>query len=964
MMKDLIKFNFLIAVTLLLSMHLIAGGLYAETPWLHTDGNKIKDPSGNVVVLRGIDLIDLGFLDDWQGGAIAMIDRLTNKSDTQGSSPGWYPKVIRINITPPDSVSGWPHPFDPGNDDFYNNLLRPVVDYCRTKDMYVIIDWHYIANTYEHVATTSAFWTYMAPRFANDSHVLFELFNEPINNTFGSDNANWQSVRTDMQTWINIVRTYAPNNLILVGGASWSQIIGPAATYPLTGNNIVMVSHIYPGHWLSSPAGNNWYTNQINTCLTVYPVFMTEWGFTTTTDSLLNGTITNYGAPLRDFRESRKISSSAWVASYDWAPPMFNTNWTLRVGEGEMGGFTKDMLYTYRNNDLPGGGNLAPSISITSPANGAMFTSPANIVINATASDSDGTISQVRFYQGTTMLGTDTSSPYSFTWSNVGAGSYSLTADAIDNAGAITTSIPVDITVSGGGSGNIEVRARGTVGDETIDIRVNGTTVATHTLSTNYASYFGNGTGTVQVHFTNDNGTRDVQIDYVVIDGITYQSENMPINTGVWTTTCGGSYSEWLNCNGYIEYGVTNSPPTVSITSPANGATFTAPATITINATASDTDGTISSVAFYQGTTLLGTDTTSPYSYTWSSVAAGSYSLTAKATDNGGAVTTSSAVSITVNTATNNPPTVSITSPANGATFTAPATITINANASDTDGTISSVAFYQGSTLLGTDTTSPYSYTWSSVAAGSYSLTARATDNGGAVTTSSAINVTVNAAATAPNYQAAGSAVSGTGAISPAWPTHQSGDVALLIVESANQAISLSTPAGFVEVTNSPQGTGTAGGTAATRLAVYWKRATSSAESRPTVADSGNHQIARIVTFRGVTASGNPWDVTAGNVAATASASVSIPGATTTVANTLVVTIVANATDTSSARTSGWTNSNLTGLTERIDNNTNSGNGGGFGVATGVKATAGAYGTTTATLATSSVQARMSIALK
>jgi len=130
------------------------------------------------------------------------------------------------------------------------------------------------------------------------------------------------------------------------------------------------------------------------------------------------------------------------------------------------------------------------------------------------------------------------------------------------------------------------------------------------------------------------------------------------------------------------------------------------------------------------------------------------------------------------------------------------------------------------------------------------------------------------------------------------------------------------------------------------------------------VADSGDHQIARIITFRGVIASGNPWDVAVGSVAATASTAVSIPGATTTVANTLVVAIVANATDTTSARTSGWTNANLTSLTERMDNNTSSGNGGGFGVATGVKATAGAYGATTATLATSSVQGMLSFALK
>jgi len=216
----------------------------------------------------------------------------------------------------------------------------------------------------------------------------------------------------------------------------------------------------------------------------------------------------------------------------------------------------------------------------------------------------------------------------------------------------------------------------------------------------------------------------------------------------------------------------------------------------------------------------------------------------------------------------------------------------------------------------------------------------------------------------APTYVAAGNVMQYTGAITVPWPTHQAGDVALLVVESANQTISLSTPAGFAEVTGSPQGTGTAGGTTATRLAVFWKRATSSAEAQPTVADSGDHQIARIFTFRGVIASGNPWDVTASNVASTASTAVSIPGATTTVPDTLVAVIVSNVTDTTTAQTTNVANANLTSLAMCKDNNTSQGNGGGFGIWSGVKATAGAYGTTTATLKTSSVQGRMSIALK
>lgn len=87
----------------------------------------------------------------------------------------------------------------------------------------------------------------------------------------------------------------------------------------------------------------------------------------------------------------------------------------------------------------------------------------------------------------------------------------------------------------------------------------------------------------------------------------------------------------------------------VAITSPAANATFTAPATITLNATASKTGGSITKVEFYNGTTKLGEDATAPYSYSWTNVAAGTYSITAVATDNSNVKTTSTAVSIKVN---------------------------------------------------------------------------------------------------------------------------------------------------------------------------------------------------------------------------------------------------------------------------------------------------------------------------
>src|SRR5687768_13121420 len=75
------------------------------------------------------------------------------------------------------------------------------------------------------------------------------------------------------------------------------------------------------------------------------------------------------------------------------------------------------------------------------------------------------------------------------------------------------------------------------------------------------------------------------------------------------------------SCNWYQLIGTcgggTNNPPTAQIASPANGATFTAPANISISATASDSDGTVARVDFFQGATLLGSDTTAPYSFGW-----------------------------------------------------------------------------------------------------------------------------------------------------------------------------------------------------------------------------------------------------------------------------------------------------------------------------------------------------------
>lgn len=87
-------------------------------------------------------------------------------------------------------------------------------------------------------------------------------------------------------------------------------------------------------------------------------------------------------------------------------------------------------------------------VSISLGDKGSDFTAPATIDINAMASDPDGFINKVEFYNGTAKLAESTTAPYSFTWKNVAVGTYSLKAVATDNKNSKTTSDPVTITVS------------------------------------------------------------------------------------------------------------------------------------------------------------------------------------------------------------------------------------------------------------------------------------------------------------------------------------------------------------------------------------------------------------------------------------------------------------------------------------------------------------------------------------
>ncbi len=347
------------------------------------------------------------------------------------------------------------------------------------------------------------------------------------------------------------------------------------------------------------------------------------------------------------------------------------------------------------------------------------------------------------------------------------------------------------------------------------------------------------------------------------------------------------------------------------------------------------------------------TSTVQNPSHTYSS--AGTYTVALTATNAYGNNTNTKSSYITVSSSA---PVANFSgTPTSG---TAPVTVAFTDSSTNTP-TAWSWSF--GDTSASTVQNASHTYT----ASGTYTVALTATNQYGYNTNTKSNYITVNAySASAPTYVAAGAIASGTGAITPALPSGiATNDILLLSLETANQAITIPTPNGgtWTQVTNSPQNVGS--GTTATSLTIFWSRYNGT-QGAPTTSDSGDHQQGRIIAIRGASTVGDPTDGTAGGTDATANTTGSIPGCTTTFANDLVVTAIATSLPDASgtANFSGWTNANLSSLTERTDNTVTAGNGGGLGVATGVKATAGAVGSTSVTLANSSTKAMMSIALR
>lgn len=233
-------------------------------------------------------------------------------------------------------------------------------------------------------------------------------------------------------------------------------------------------------------------------------------------------------------------------------------------------------------------------------------------------------------------------------------------------------------------------------------------------------------------------------------------TSNMAFNldTGIINTTNNTELLGSLSRTQGTALTIDGQAPAASVTAPANGASISSGSTTPITVTATDNTG-VSSVEIYVDNALKTTLSTAPYTYNWNTtgLALGNHTVHAIAKDAYG--NSSPASSITVSIADKTAPTVSLSAPTAGSIVRG--SIPVSATATDNPGGtgVNRVEFYAGSTMIGQDTTSPYSITWNtaSMSDGAQSITARAYDNASPanMNPSAAVNITIeNTDRTAP----------------------------------------------------------------------------------------------------------------------------------------------------------------------------------------------------------------------
>lgn len=296
-------------------------------PWLHVDGNMVVDTAGNLVTLRGVSIIAPEYATSNPYNPKTPAEYISWLAD---STRGWYSRILRIPVCGINTTPSIAY-----------NFIDPLVQQAIGLGLYVIIDFHNVTD-YGSGGTSQTtvlnFWKYFAPKYADSSNVLFEVYNEPINP------ADWSQWKTFIQPVVNAIRAIAPKNIILMGSPQWSTYVNYAVSNPISGGDIVYVYHIYPNQGTPTYSLlNSKFGNAANSI----PVMITEFGWNQNasySDAITYGTTSKWGLPFRTYIDAHPtISWVNWVFDNYWMPSIFDQNWDL-MGNENQGEFIKSWL--------------------------------------------------------------------------------------------------------------------------------------------------------------------------------------------------------------------------------------------------------------------------------------------------------------------------------------------------------------------------------------------------------------------------------------------------------------------------------------------------------------------------------------------------------------------------------------------------------------------------------------------
>ncbi|MHA7056146.1 cellulase family glycosylhydrolase [Aquimarina sp. M1] len=562
------KTNLLMIVMMLFTIFQLSAQTIVERHGqLRVEGTKIKDKCNRNTQLKGMSY----FWHQWEGG------EYWNSNALKWLRDDWKVEIVRAAM----GVRG-------GGGDYIDdpvgsvNQVRAVVDAAIEHGVYVIIDFHAHPN-YKNEAKT--FFRQMSQEYGAYPNIIYEIWNEPIGD-YENSIGTWNEIKRYSREVIAEIRANDPDNIIIVGTPFYSQRVDTAADNPLTTDinnnpvsNIAYTLHAYAGAHKQSLRDKANYA--INKGLAL---FMTECGRVGTNYGPNNNLDAAEWDRWEQWMDTNDISYCKWSLSNKnemssslkrSASPNGNWNYnndltvegrwnrdhfravnTLPTACDDTGGTDEDIIKSFIAPDqVIEGGKAFVEIKYSSSArrdivavfqlNRSPYTVYGSKRINVIGgADSIGL--EIPIDANTPVADND----YKFQiFITPQGGDWNERLHTISKTG-------IDCIEN---TRNIIVRAKGT-NNAKIEVRYNDTPIGDAiTLTNNFANYnisLAETSGNFKVAFINDDTGRDVEIDWLEIDGEKIQAESRSENTGAWDGTCGGgSFTQFIHCNGYINFG-------------------------------------------------------------------------------------------------------------------------------------------------------------------------------------------------------------------------------------------------------------------------------------------------------------------------------------------------------------------------------------------------------------------------